>query len=127
MVYDVFPVLVIWMLMSAAALLVNPSHDHFAPWSLGQWLLYIVCWAATGVYAVESWARGGQTMGMRPWRLRVVASDGTPAKRKALWKRYAIASLGAALPLLWSMFDKERRGLHDIFSDTALVRIEAKR
>jgi uncharacterized RDD family membrane protein YckC len=127
LIYDIFPALVIWMLLSAAALLINPGHDHFAAWSVGQWLLYVACWAGTGLYAVESWARGGQTMGMRPWRLRVVQSDGSPAKRKALWKRYSIVSFTAGLAMLWCLIDKERRGLHDILSDTALVRIEPKR
>ena len=34
-------------------------------------MVFIALWAAIGAYAVVSWRRGGQTIGMRAWRLRV--------------------------------------------------------
>lgn len=125
LIYDLFPALVIWMLLSAAALLITPSHSHFAPWSLGQWLLWLACWLGTGLYAVESWARGGQTMGMRPWRLKVVDGDGRTPARKLLWKRYAVVSVSAGLAMLWCLFGAEKRGLHDRLTGTWLVRVQA--
>ena len=52
--------------------------------------------AVVAAYFLLSWLRGGQTLGMRPWRIRVTAIDGgrvTP--RQAL-----IRLIVAALPLL---------------------------
>jgi uncharacterized RDD family membrane protein YckC len=81
-------------------------------------------WALVGLYFVLSWRRGGQTMGMRPWRVRVLASDGKPATLSALWLRYLVATLTPGLCLLWCLVDGERRGLHDLASGTVFVRME---
>src|SRR3546814_7402112 len=60
-----------------------------APLSGLQWLLWITCWLLSGLYAVVSWRRGGQTLGMRPWRLAVVGADGSVPSWRALCVRYA--------------------------------------
>src|SRR3546814_1482331 len=64
-------------------------HDNIAPLSGLQWLLWITCWLLSGLYAVVSWRRGGQTLGMRPWRLAVVGADGSVPSWRALCGRYA--------------------------------------
>jgi uncharacterized RDD family membrane protein YckC len=49
-------------------------------WTLAYWLLMLSVWAG---YFWWLWARTGQTVGLRAWRLRLVSSDGrvmTPAK-----------------------------------------------
>jgi uncharacterized RDD family membrane protein YckC len=74
-----------------------------------------------------SWRRGGQTIGMRAWRLRLVAVGG-PARTPgwgALVVRYGVAALSLAafgLGFLWSLFDRERRTWHDIASRTRVLR-----
>ena len=127
-VYDALPVLALWMLASALVLVLHGNRP-FAPWSAGQLALWALCWFLTGLYAVLSWHRGGQTLGMRPWRLCVVGDGGAPPALRALWLRYAVATLSLAaggLGFVWSLFDRERRTWHDIASRTWLVR-EAKR
>lgn len=126
-VYDALPVLALWMLASALVLVLHGNRP-FAPWSTGQLALWGLCWLLTGLYAVLSWRRGGQTLGMRPWRLRVVDEQGGLASSRTLWLRYAVATLSlaaAGLGFLWSLIDRERRTWHDIASHTRLVR-EAK-
>lgn len=123
-VYDALPVLALWMLSSALVLVLHGNRP-FAPWSAGQVALWTLCWFVTGLYAVLSWRRGGQTLGMRPWRLRVVDASGHVATTKALWLRYAVATVSlaaAGLGFLWSLVDRERRTWHDIASGTRLVR-----
>lgn len=124
-VYDALPVLALWMLASAIVLVLH-GNQPFAPWSAGQLALWLLCWLLTGLYAVLSWRRGGQTLGMRPWRLRVVDASGGLASLRALWLRYAVATLSLAaggLGFLWSLLDRERRTWHDIASGTRLVRL----
>ena len=82
LVYDLFPVLALWMLASLGFTLAYTAgghdvHDNIPPFSPLQCLLWGTCWVIAGIYAVMSWHRGGQTLGMRPWRLRVTARDGT--------------------------------------------------
>ena len=88
-------------------------------------LEFIALWLLIGTYFVVSWRRGGQTVGMRPWRLKVLAADGRPASVRALWLRYAVACVTPGFGLLWTLIDAERRGLHDIASGTQMVRMQA--
>ncbi|WP_164555931.1 RDD family protein, partial [Pseudomonas viridiflava] len=68
----------------------------------------------------------GQTLGMQVWGVRVQNADGA---RISLWQALlrfvvSIASwLCVGLGFIWSLFDKQKRSRHDIYSDTQLVRI----
>ena len=126
MLYDAMPLLALWMLCSLVLLLVRGGQP-VVPGSPASWLSFAVLWSVTGLYATVSWQRGGQTLGMRPWRLRVVDEQGQTAGWSRLWLRYAWASLGTLLllGLLWSLVDRERRTWHDRLSGTRLVRMRA--
>lgn len=126
MTYDFFPALALWFAASGLVLLLRGG-TPVPPGSLASWGELALLWAVTGVYAVVSWRRGGQTLGMRPWRLKVLCADGRPAGTKALLVRYAVATLSLAaggLGLLWTFVDRERRAWHDLASGTVLVRLE---
>ena len=102
----------------------------------------IVQGLVVAVYFISSWRRGGQTLGMRPWRIRVTRDDGrTPTLQQSV-----IRVLVAAAPLLllmlapaiglratlwtvllvWAgwfavaLFDPRRRALHDLAADTEI-------
>jgi uncharacterized RDD family membrane protein YckC len=125
MLYDAFAVVAIWLATSAAALTLR-GNVPLAPLSAGQWALFAACWCMAGVYFVASWRRGGQTLGMRPWRLRIQAHDGGAPSWRALWTRYAIATLSllvGGVGFLWSLFERERRSWHDLASGTVLLRL----
>jgi uncharacterized RDD family membrane protein YckC len=125
--YDFFPLLALWLLGSALLLLLQGG-EPARPGSWQSWLQLLFLWLLTGAYAVGSWRRGGQTLGMRPWRLRVVSGAGAAPTLAALYLRYATA-LVSLLPLglgfAWSLFDSERRTWHDRLSGTRLLRMEA--
>ena len=126
MVYDFFPALALWVAMSGIVLLLRGGVP-VEPGSLLSGLELVLLWAVSGAYAVLSWRRGGQTLGMRPWRLKVTAADGSRAGARALCLRYAVATLSLAtfgLGFLWSLFERERRTWHDLASRTVLVRLE---
>jgi uncharacterized RDD family membrane protein YckC len=126
MVYDAVPMIPVAFIVSAAALAINGGEPVAS--AAGRAALAATLWLAVGAYFVLSWRRGGQSMGMRPWRLRVLAADGEPAGTAALWKRYAAATgslAGAGLGFLWSLVDRERRTWHDLASGTVLVRLDA--
>ncbi|HEX5693277.1 MAG TPA: RDD family protein [Arenimonas sp.] len=127
LVYDFFPALALWIAASALMLLARGG-EPVVPGSLLSWLELAVLWAVTGAYVVPSWRRGGQTLGMRPWRLKVVGADGSRPALRALVLRYAVATvslLALGLGYLWCLVDRERRGWHDIASGTLLVRLDA--
>lgn len=120
--YDFFPVLALWF--AIAGVFTFAHGDAVRGGWLGL-LEFAAMWLAAGLYAVLSWRRGGQTLGMRPWRLRVVAADGAPAGTGALWLRYAVG--GASLLLAgsgfwWAWFDRGNLTWHDRLSKTRLFR-----
>jgi uncharacterized RDD family membrane protein YckC len=133
--YDALPVLALWMLVTVPFVLMDvaisgdPRHN-IGPFSPMQWLLWLACWLATGGYAVLSWRRGGQTLGMRPWRLRVTGIDGATAAPAALVGRYAIGTLSLlalGAGFWWAWLDRDRLTLHDRFSGTRLRREPRRR
>ncbi|MCW9013197.1 MAG: RDD family protein [Gammaproteobacteria bacterium] len=72
------------------------------------------------------WTHGGQTLGMKTWKLRLTTADGESVS----WQRAAIRFLVAILSwaclgsgFLWSLFDRDKRSWHDIVSKTILVQI----
>lgn len=76
------------------------------------------------------WVHGGQTLGMRAWRLKVVNPDGTTVT----WRRAVIRFFSALLswiPLglgyLWVLVDKEKRAWHDHLSDTFVTLVPPSR
>lgn len=131
LVYDLLPVIALWFAVAVPFVLLDvvlsgDVHHNIGPFSLLQWLLWLACWIATGLYATASWAGGGQTLGMRPWRIRVVSRDGGEPTRGALWCRYAVGTaslLAAGLGFWWAWIDRDRLTWHDRASGTRLVRV----
>lgn len=65
-----------------------------------QWFVFLVL----AIYFVWFWSHGGQTVAMRAWHLKLVASDGGPVSQKralcrylASWVWFFPALAGAAL------------------------------
>jgi len=70
------------------------------------------------------WVRGGQTLGMRAWRVRLVGGDGLPVTLRAALLRYGTAILSWAplgLGFWWILVDPQRLAWHDRLSNTRLV------
>jgi len=132
LLYDLGPVLALWLLVSTLFTLGHyflghhAPRENIAPFSLLQWLLWLACWGVAGVYASLSWRRGGQTLGMRPWRLRVVTADGGIPGWGALWVRFAVGSVSlllAGVGFWWAWGDRERLTWHDRASGTRVLRM----
>jgi uncharacterized RDD family membrane protein YckC len=67
-------------------------------------------------YFLWCWLRGGQTLAMRAWRIRLV--DVTPARALL---RFVIAGLFLPLSILWALVDRDRQFLHDRLAGTRLI------
>ncbi|MCL6619517.1 MAG: RDD family protein [Thermomonas hydrothermalis] len=123
LLYDLLPALGLWFLVAALFTAVHGDAIRGGPWG---WLELAALWLVTGLYASLSWRRGGQTLGMRPWRLHLVASDGhTPPRWPALWRRYAVGTLSllaGGLGFWWAWIDRAGLTWHDRASGTHLQR-----
>ena len=86
---------------------------------LQAWILAVV-----GAYFVAFWTRGGQTLPMKTWRIRLVRHDGGAVGTGRAIHRYLLAILGLAalgVGFAWALFDRDRQFLHDRLAGTALV------
>jgi len=122
LVYDILPLIPLVLGVSALFLWINGGRTVEHKPAL-QWIELLATWLVIGAYFVVSWQRGGQTMGMRPWRLRVVCADGRPPGARALWVRYAAATFTPVFGLLWAFLDHDRRALYDRAAGTSFVRL----
>jgi uncharacterized RDD family membrane protein YckC len=75
----------------------------------GQGGLQLFLFVVLGLYFVVFWSRGGQTVAMRAWNIRVVRADGAALSQARAFARYLASWLWfmPALVTAWSA------GLHD--------------
>lgn len=72
------------------------------------------------------WVHGGQTLGMRAWRFKVLRDDGLALTWADALKRFLFALLSllpCGLGFIWSLFDADKRAWHDRLSHTRLVNL----
>jgi len=119
MLYDLL--LVIALLMVLTGLVFGARRGNaFDPQSLWFRLLLVTGWWA---YFAWCWTHGGQTVGMRAWRLVLTHRDGTAVGLAAASLRFLCAgfsALAVGLGFAWILFDRDRLAWHDRLSRTEL-------
>lgn len=124
LIYDA--VLLVAVLIAAAlpVVLLYGEAIEGEPW----FTLYLL--AVGYLYFAWFWVHGGQTLGMKTWRLLLIRDDGADPGWKDTLIRYVAALISwvpAAGGFLWSLVDRERRTLHDIVSGTSIVVLPPRR
>ena len=70
------------------------------------------------------WTHGGQTLGMRSWKLQLVSDDNRPLDWQQALFRYLLATVSLCLfglGFLWILLDKQQLAWHDILSKTRII------
>ena len=137
--------LVVAIVMAATALLLPiTGGEAIDGMSLGTALYQIYLLAVVFGFFAICWTRGGQTLGMRAWRLRLLRADGRGVTLRDAGLRY-VAALMAWIPLvlvllysyqldvlwlawvpvtgvfLWSLGGRERPAWHERLSRTRML------
>ena len=119
-IYDLF--LLIALLFIATALLLPFTAGEAI--SVQQTLIYRIYLAVISFFFYGwFWTHGGQTLGMRAWKIKILTLHQKPINWTQALLRFltAMASWGLfGLGFLWIFIDKNRRGWHDHLSKTAL-------
>lgn len=118
MLYDAL--LVVALLMIAAAAIVIPTGAEIASGSVAFQVYLLAVW---WLYFAICWRLGGQTVGMRAWRIHLISESDRTGWLQTLI-RFFVAGLSiaaAGVGLLWSLIDDRKRTWHDIASGTRLV------
>jgi uncharacterized RDD family membrane protein YckC len=90
--------------------------------------IYLVAVAAT--YFVWQWRRGGQTLPMKTWRLRVVTRAGSALSLRQALSRFVLAAAGCLAGgggFVWALVDREGQFLHDRLAGTQIIKDEGGR
>lgn len=120
--------LVILALLILAGFIVNgiyyAAHDgEFAgalPASVVLTMIFTICF----FYYSHSWRRGGQTIGMKAWRIYLVNLDDKPIQLSQCMLRTGMGFFSIVLAgfgFWWALIDKKQRSWHDIASVTRVA------
>ena len=107
----------IWLFQFAAGTLVIDG------WRMRLLQLFLV--ALFAAYFLWCWLRGGQTLAMKTWRIRLVSKDGhrnlTPGAA-LLRFLYALLLVPTTIGIFWAMVDRDGQFLHDRLAGSLLVK-----
>ena len=119
-VYDTLLLTAVLFVATAIAVAINKGQAVTHP------LYYLSLAAICYLFFCWFWTHGGQTLGMRTWRLKLIMKSKTEMTWSEATKRFLLAVI-AILPfgagLLWLVFDSERLAFHDRVSDSKIVYI----
>jgi uncharacterized RDD family membrane protein YckC len=83
-----------------------------------RYALQVFIIAVFAAYFLWSWLRGGQTLAMKAWKIRLAGvTPGNALPRFFL----ALLLVPTGISLLWALFDRDRQFLHDRLAGTRLV------
>ena len=94
----------------------------------GRTLLQFFLLAVYAGYFLWCWLRGGQTLAMKAWKIRLEGEGRTPLQPATALYRFALALvlLPTLVSIVWAVFDRDRQFLHDRLARTRLVRLESR-
>jgi len=107
------------VLFIAAYLFLAFTHD--ARSTLMRPLFQLWLLAVLGAYFLYCWLKGGRTLAMKTWHLRIAQPDGAPITLRQALARWVVAIWGLSLlgtGYLWALFDRDRQFLHDRLAGT---------
>jgi uncharacterized RDD family membrane protein YckC len=107
-------ILVIPVLFIAAYLFLALTQAARTPLVHALFQLWLV--GVLGCYFVFCWGRGGQTLAMKTWRIRVARSDGATLSSREGVARFLLALWSCLLfgaGFWWAFFDRDHQFLHD--------------
>lgn len=91
----------------------------------GQLSFQLYLLAVCFFYFGWQWTHGGQTLGMKAWRLKIINENDAAG---ITWTTSAVRFIAAMLSLLcaglgfiWALFDRQQLAWHDRLSNTRIV------
>lgn len=116
--YDLLLILALLMLVGFIGVAITGGEAN------ESWLFKIFSQLVPIVFYAYFWRRGGQTLGMVAWRLRVQTLDGRPIDFRQTMLRLLgglLSWLTLGLGFIWMWIDAEKRTWPDLFSQTQVV------
>lgn len=118
-----YDALLLLALLFLATALVLPFNDGEA-FSSSQYFFPFYILLVSYLYYAWFWTHGGQTLGMKTWKIKIQTIDQKPVTWSLAFKRFILAMVSwgfAGLGFLWIFIDKRKLTWHDKLSGTQLV------
>jgi len=126
LLYDLL-LLIAVLFFSTAILLPFNSGEATTPSQLIYYRAYLI--AVSFLYYGWFWTHGGQTLGLKAWKIKVLTANQYPIS----WKQALLRFLAAAFSwsilgfgFLWILFDPNKRSWYDRLSQTAVFFAQPK-
>ena len=114
MLYEAFLIFAVAFFATWVFFFASGGRDATRGWLRMELQLFIL--VVLAAYFLWCWLRGGQTLAMRTWRIRLV--DVTPGRAIL---RFVLALFLLPLSIAWVLVDRDRQFLHDRLAGTRLV------
>ncbi len=119
--YDLLLLLALWLTAILISLVLTQLAGLRLTPPMTRALLFTLSFGFFGYF----WVHGGQTLGMRAWRLHVRRTDGAMLHWPAALHRFVLMLL-LGLSVLWCWLDPQRRAWHDRLSGTHVMLLPKK-
>lgn len=116
--YDALLVMALWLLASLLVVILRGG----AAVPPGTWWYQALMLTLAAGFFVWFWSHGGQTLGMRAWRIRLHGRGYGPVTWWQASLRLAAACATLGMGLLWTAFDAERLAPYDRWTRTRVLR-----
>lgn len=123
--YDALLVVAVWVIPTLVAMAFRGGE----PIPPGNALFQLLLLATAAAFYTWFWTHGGQTLGMRAWRLRVEQASGAPLTVRIAATRFLVGIVSVAafgLGMWWISFDSQKRAWHDRATGTRVVVLPKK-
>jgi len=121
--YDCFLLTAILFIITGITIVLNGGKAVEQEHALYPVLVFSLA-AMIYVYFTWFWVNGGQTLGMKTWKIRLMPLDGHRLSWRSASIRFFTSIISwccFGLGFLWSLFDSRRRCWHDIASKSVLL------
>lgn len=85
----------------------------FQIYLIGIWMLFCTWF----------WVNGGQTIGLRAWKLKIVDYDNKTITWTQAVLRFLIPIITVGISFAWCFIDKDSQALHDRLAKTKIIRV----
>lgn len=92
-----------------------------------RYVFWVFLFLMLGLYFSWCWLRGGQTLPMKTWKIRLLSANGRPVTSRQVIVRYCfgwVSLIAAGAGFVWAWFDKDQQFLHDRIAGTMIVRVD---
>ncbi len=128
--YDCFLLGALLFIVSALFTALNAigGGEAVTPGTLYNLLLSASLAGVSFLYFGWFWTHGGQTLGMKTWRIQLVNDDAGKAANNISWQqafiRFSVAIfswLVFSLGFVWCLLTPKKQGWHDLLSHSVLI------